>query len=109
MNLFLLSLAFTGGVILSVYPFRARKKGWHVWRSLRQHGGATTSIGFASMAGAAIMIVLRAEWWEIAVVLGTAVVIGLALIHVLKSTVQPVAVALLGFGWLWFLLTEMHW
>lgn len=109
MDLFLLTLAATGGMILSLYPSFARRKGWRIWRSLRPLGGATASIGFASMAAACILIVLRADWWLVIILLGIGALVGMALMTVLKSTVQALAVALLGFGWLWFVLIEARW
>lgn len=109
MHLYLLLVAFIGGFIVSIYPKYAPKKGWRVSRSLRAHGGAAASAGFASMAGAAIFIVARADWWLVAVLIAVGVAVGMTMVHVMKSTVQPVALALIAFGWLWFVLLELRW
>lgn len=105
----LLPVAFIGGFILSVYPKYAPKRGWRVWRSLRDLGGGVASLGFASMAGAAVFLVLRAEWWQTLVLLVVGIAIAVMLMRMLKSTVQSVAVALIVFSWLWFVLTEVRW
>lgn len=102
-------MAFTGGFIVSVYPKYAPKQGWRVRRSLREHGGAAASAGFASMAGAAIFIILRADWWLAAVLVIVGIAAGMLLIHLLKSTVQQLAFVLIAFGWLWFALVGVRW
>lgn len=104
----LLLVAFVGGFTLSIYPKYAPRRGWRVWRSLKEHGGAVVSAGFASMAGATILLILRADWWLAAALLVLGIAVGMLLMHILKSTAQPVAVALIGFGWLWFFLMEMQ-
>ena len=109
LQLYLLLIAFVGGFVLSIYPTMAARKGWRVWRSLRTHGGATASVGFASMAGSVILIVMRAEWWEIALILALGVGASFLLVFVLKSTVQTIALALIAFGWLWFVLVDVRW
>ena len=59
------------------------------------------------MAGATILLVLRADWWLVAALLAVGIAAGMMLIRILKSTVQPLALALIVFGWLWFLLMEV--
>lgn len=62
------------------------------------------SLGFASMAGAAIVMLLRAEWWEAVLLLSAGSAVALILMHFLKSAVLPIALAMMAFGWLWFLV-----
>lgn len=104
---YLLLVALIGGFVVAIYPKVAPRRGWRVAPAFRQSGGAIASAGFASMAAAAIFILLRSAWWEAALLLVAGPVVGLILMHLLKSTVQRFALALIAFGWLWLALIEI--
>lgn len=97
-------MAFAGGFIVSFYPKYAPRRGWRVERAYKKSGGTIMSLGFASMAGAAIFILLRADLWVALLLLAAGVAGGMLLMHLLKSVVLQIALAMMAFGWLWFVV-----
>jgi hypothetical protein len=106
-ELFLLVVALAAGIMVSVYPRYAPRRGWRVKPSFRKSGGSIMTIGLASMIGATILILTSSgSWWVAALAITGGIVGAIVLLHVLKSSVQSLAFVLIAFAWLWFVLVR---
>jgi hypothetical protein len=105
-ELFLLSVALGAGFVVAIYSKYAPRRGWRVRPEFRQSGGSIMTIGMASMLGGAILLFATMVWWTALIASVLALALGMAVMHILKSSIQTVGFGVMAFAWLWYLLVR---